>query len=154
MYIEGMDVEKGIARRGSEARYRKSLVIFCRDVENFLSIFCEIPNRQELCVFVSMIRNIKDASAIIGAFALSREAEMLERAGEKEDADLIQKRLFVFYEDLQVMIIRIRTALETKPEICRSRSSEGQNKVQNLRNSLKSKDIRAIVQNFDKFLSM
>jgi HPt (histidine-containing phosphotransfer) domain-containing protein len=154
MCIEGMDVEKGIALRGSEAQYRKSLIIFCRNVEIFLSVFCETPHEEELSAFVSMIRDIKDASALIGAFVLSREAESLEKAGERGDRDLIQRGLFVFYENLQVMIIRIRAALAEKPGIRRSRSSEGQNKVQTLRNSLKSKDIRAIVQTFDEFISI
>jgi HPt (histidine-containing phosphotransfer) domain-containing protein len=151
MYIEGLDVNKAIAASwGSESRYRDALADYCQGAENFLSVFCDIPEDRELPLFVSMIGKIKQASVFIGAAALSQEAACLESAGINGDREAVGKQLFGFYDNLRVLIIRIRAALQKSPGPEQAAFSPGKNKIQALRESLGSKNLHAIVQSFNK----
>jgi hypothetical protein len=150
MYIEGLDVNTAMASRDSESHYREALEDYCRDAEDFLNVFCDIPENRELPLFVSMIGKIKYASLLIGAVALSQEAVYLETAGIKGDRKAIKKQLFGFYDNLRVMIVRIRVALQKKADPKQTAPSPVRNKIQALKESLGSKNLSTIVQNFNK----
>jgi HPt (histidine-containing phosphotransfer) domain-containing protein len=151
MYIEGLDINQSLDLQSSESHYRDILTVYCQDAENFLKTFCDMPEDRELAVFVSMAGKIKYASNLIGAFALSQEAAYLETAGINGDREAIGKQLFGFYDNLRVMIIRIRAALQKSPNPGQTAASPDQNRIQALRESLGSKNLNAIVQSFNNF---
>jgi HPt (histidine-containing phosphotransfer) domain-containing protein len=127
--VEGLDVEKGIIMCGGvEANYRNVLAQYCRDAEKFLPALRETlkntagikkPARTHagssplpwIQSFVIRVHALKNASAGIGAEALSNDAVLLEKAGREGDLELMETHLGAFIQRFSEMVVRINGIL-------------------------------------------
>jgi CheY-like chemotaxis protein/HPt (histidine-containing phosphotransfer) domain-containing protein len=127
--VEGLDVEKGVILCGGvEVNYRNVLVQYCRDAEEFLSDMREMlkntagrrkpegthpgaPLLPWIQSFVIRVHALKNASASIGAEALSKDAALLEKAGREGDLELLETHLEAFLQRFSEMLVRINAIL-------------------------------------------
>jgi CheY-like chemotaxis protein len=110
--IEGIDVTRGIARTGgTEERYIRVLVLFCRDASERLEMLSEVPDEHSLPLFTTQVHALKSVLASIGAESLSRLAAELELCGRNGDIGAIRENLTGFCEALGTLVEGIRAAL-------------------------------------------
>jgi signal transduction histidine kinase/CheY-like chemotaxis protein len=124
--IPGVDVQKGISMTGgTEARYRKVLVQFCKDARERLVWLKNISGEkgpdgkpgwmdsaQNLSAFIIHVHALKGTAGTIGAAKVSEEAAALEAAGKAGDGAVIQERLPGFCGQLLGLIERVGSVLE------------------------------------------
>jgi signal transduction histidine kinase/FixJ family two-component response regulator/ABC-type amino acid transport substrate-binding protein/HPt (histidine-containing phosphotransfer) domain-containing protein len=120
LVIAGVDTADGLANSGDQLdTYLKVLEIYCRDVEKRLSFFENMPEGEELGIFVIQAHALKSASANIGAADLAALAARLEQAGKEGDLGTIAENLAGFRDALIRRAADIRAALagrEAAPE--------------------------------------
>jgi len=122
--IPGLDVKKGIFMTGgTEEGYRIVLATLCKNVEERMTIFQTVPDKDTLLMFITQVHSLKSSAASIGAAELSDKAAKLEAAGRAEDLAYIREHLSDFSEHLTVLVKNIGIALNTV---------SGQNDVQDL----------------------
>ena len=99
--IEGIDAEKGIEVAGGEDAY----VVICRNfydtADMRINMIREAFEKKEYHDYTIQVHALKSSARLIGALALSRQAEELEEAGREENFERIQKdtsRLLDQYE--------------------------------------------------------
>ncbi|MDR2050982.1 MAG: transporter substrate-binding domain-containing protein [Deltaproteobacteria bacterium] len=109
--IAGLDVGIGVARvGGSHNLYLELLAVFRVDAEACLARIAEDPDETSLQAFITQVHAAKSALANIGAEELSREAALLEKAGNEADMPLIREKLPAFREELASLAARIGAA--------------------------------------------
>jgi signal transduction histidine kinase/CheY-like chemotaxis protein len=114
--IEGVDSDQGLAMTGGTAEgYRKVLARFYKDALDRLALLRDMPDEDELPVFVTHAHALKSAAATIGAADLAAEAARLEAAGKAGDRGAIREGLGGFTKRLEALAEGIRQALETAP---------------------------------------
>jgi CheY-like chemotaxis protein len=110
--IEGLDTARGIAMTGGKtSNYMDVLALFCEDGAKRLEILRETPDSAKLPYLVSQFHALKSALSSIGAAELSKEAALLEDAGEGGEPALSSERIEHFRTALAGQIDRIRAAL-------------------------------------------
>ncbi|MDR2785823.1 MAG: response regulator [Treponema sp.] len=110
--IKNLDTMKGLALTGgTETGYRSVLASFYYDARGRLDFFLELPEAENLSLFIVQVHALKSASAAIGAAKISAEAAALEEAGTRGSIGDIEDKLPVFYEDLSDLVSAIGEAL-------------------------------------------
>jgi signal transduction histidine kinase/CheY-like chemotaxis protein/HPt (histidine-containing phosphotransfer) domain-containing protein len=119
--IHGVDTAKGISLTGGTPdAYLQVLALFLKDVKDRLPLFQEVPNVDNMSIFITNVHALKSASASLGATEISTIAAELEAAGKAADMVFINKQLPVFEQQLAELAHNIETVLKTK-------TSENQN---------------------------
>jgi HPt (histidine-containing phosphotransfer) domain-containing protein len=109
--IEGLDVAAGLTSvGGSQPRYLELLEIFRRDIAARLERL-QTPDEARRKAFITQVHALKSGLANIGAYELSRSAALLEKAGNDDDMDTVQKHIAGFREALTILYTRIGVAL-------------------------------------------
>jgi len=115
MEISGINVQKGL----SSARGRAK--IFIRFLETFYKEgnekYPEIEasfNNRDTHLYTTYVHGLKSAAQIIGAEEFSRQAELLEVAGNNSDWDYISANNADFLQSLKALLKNIDTALADK----------------------------------------
>jgi len=146
--IPGVDTAKGIAMTGGKvAGYLTVLSMFCKDVENRLSLLKTAPQKGDLSAFIINVHALKSSCASIGSAEVSALAAELEAAGKADDLALIEKRLPDFTEQLAELAGNIRAATEAhsahnavkKPESSGNKSAVFIPLLRELASALKSR---------------
>jgi signal transduction histidine kinase/CheY-like chemotaxis protein len=107
--IEGINTEIGLTMTGgTESLYREVLELFRRDAEKRLEILQNVPDNNNLRLFITQVHALKSASANIGAIELSEKARVLEDAGNSADFQTIFDKLPEFSKNLSFLIDNIR----------------------------------------------
>jgi len=110
--IEGVNMKLGLSfSGGSETGYRELLEVYCLDVDSRLASLNYSHAENDLKSFITQVHALKSASAIIGATALSEEANALEDAGKRGDMEFIREHVEAFRENLGALAKRTREAL-------------------------------------------
>jgi signal transduction histidine kinase/FixJ family two-component response regulator/HPt (histidine-containing phosphotransfer) domain-containing protein len=152
LFIEGLDIAKGIAMTGgTEAGYRSVLTIFRKDAEQRLKFLHEEQGAGSLPDFIINVHALKSASASIGASVISAQAAGLEKAGKEGDLAFIQKNLGVFTEQLANLVNGINAFLETDKTSAGKSASDPEllPLLRELESALKSQNISGIERLLD-----
>jgi len=112
--IRGLDVQRGIALMGSEAKYIKVLITFCNDAQERIEFFQKPPEEKDLHAFTIQVHALKSASASVGAVEISAYAARLEEAGRAGDIAFIEESLSEFVFLLTEMIKKITAVAGNK----------------------------------------
>jgi signal transduction histidine kinase/CheY-like chemotaxis protein len=113
--IHGVDTAKGISLTGGTPdAYLQVLALFLKDVRDRLPLFQEMPNADNMSMFITNVHALKSASASLGAAEVSTIAAELEAAGKAADMVFINKQLPVFEQLLAELAYNIETVLKTK----------------------------------------
>jgi signal transduction histidine kinase/CheY-like chemotaxis protein/HPt (histidine-containing phosphotransfer) domain-containing protein len=114
LIIPGVDVQRGITMTGgTKAGYLAVLSLFCKDVQDRLSMLQTVQDMNALPTFVTQVHALKSSSASIGAAEVSEMAAELEAAGKAGDLDFIRKNLSGFAECLAELAENIQRAMGT-----------------------------------------
>ncbi|MDR1041705.1 MAG: transporter substrate-binding domain-containing protein [Deltaproteobacteria bacterium] len=114
--LEGVDVGLGSSRAGGSARYMRLLETFRKDVEGSYPVIAAPPDLESLGSFTVTVHALKGACANIGAGALSARASAMEAAGRAGDLETVVKRLPVFREGIENLVLDIRALSPTVPK--------------------------------------
>ena len=114
--IEGIDTVKAIKfMGGSYDAYIDVLELYCKDVEERLSLLKTIPqNEDELKLFTTQVHALKSASRSIGADKVSEMSADMETYGNNADVEAIAKNLGAFRKELTLLLIAVTKALPVK----------------------------------------
>jgi signal transduction histidine kinase/DNA-binding response OmpR family regulator len=113
--IHGVDTAKGISLTGGTLdAYLQVLALFLKDVKDRLPLFQDVPNANNMSIFITNVHALKSASASLGAVEISTIAAELEAAGKAADMVFINKQLPVFEKQLAELAYNIETVLKTK----------------------------------------
>jgi CheY-like chemotaxis protein len=113
--IHGVDTAKGISLTGGTLdAYLQVLALFLKDVKDRLPLFQDVPNADNMQMFITNVHALKSASASLGAAEVSTIAAELEAAGKAADMVFINKQLPVFEKQLTELAYNIETVLKTK----------------------------------------
>jgi two-component system, sensor histidine kinase and response regulator len=116
--ISGVDTAKGIAMTGGTVdNYVKVLSLFCKDIEERLSLLQKPPSADTMSAFITNVHALRSASASVGVQEISNRAAEFETAGKAADMIFIREHLSEFAKQLTALVKNIRNALESgKPE--------------------------------------
>jgi signal transduction histidine kinase/CheY-like chemotaxis protein/HPt (histidine-containing phosphotransfer) domain-containing protein len=110
--IPGINTAKGISLTGGTVvAYRQVLSLFCKDIEERLSLLQKTPEEDTLPTLVMCIHSLKSASASIGAQEISAQAAGLEAIGKAGDVAFIRESLPDFVNQLTELVKGIEAAL-------------------------------------------
>jgi len=99
--IPDVDVQSGIAMTGGTiANYRLVLSVFCKDIEERLSLLKTELNGNNLHSLITEFHAIKSASASIGAEEVAKKAAELEEACNNEDLAFNKEEVVKFTDML------------------------------------------------------
>ena len=109
MNIEGVNVEKGLARLGGRVKsYQKILGVFCKDGRQKLIELEECFSCSNASLYTTYVHGLKSALGNIGAEKLAKDAEKLELS---DDWDYVAKNHSAFMHELNVLLQNIDDAL-------------------------------------------
>ena len=110
--IEGVNVEKGLSSaRGRAKIFIRFLETFYKEGnEKYTDIEASFTNR-DIPLYTTYVHGLKSASQIIGAEEFSKQAEMLEAAGNSNDWDYISTHNATFLQALKALLENIGKAL-------------------------------------------
>ena len=152
--IQGVNVKKGIAMTGGTlAGYRQVLSIFCKDAKDRLPLLSQAPDEKTLPLFTTNVHALKSASASLGAFELSGEAERLEAAGKAGNLALIRAKLPGFVTRLDKLTRAVGDVLDTGAVSGMNLQGAGIPHLGELRNALashKSDEIDRILEELNR----
>jgi PAS domain S-box-containing protein len=110
--IEGLDFAAGLARiGGSQSKYKEILGVFAADAKANSAMFENVPSKDGLKLFTTIVHGFKSGLANIGANALSEAAAAIEAAGRNGDIASIASNLTAFREELAALAFRISQAI-------------------------------------------
>jgi two-component system, sensor histidine kinase and response regulator len=113
--IHGVDTAKGISMTGGTLdAYLQVLALFLKDVKDRLPLLQEIPEAENMPLFITNVHALKSASASLGAIDVSTIAAELEAAGKAGDIAFINKQLPIFERQLTELAYNIETVLKSK----------------------------------------
>jgi CheY-like chemotaxis protein len=98
---EGITVEEGIKNSGGISNYIFSLNLFLDTLDSNAKVIRDSYESGNIRLFTIKVHSLKSSARIIGAMELSKLAEALEDAGNKEDMSYIDantNRLLAEYE--------------------------------------------------------
>ena len=105
IYIEGIDVNTGIAMTGGTVdNYIKTLIVFHMDGLDKKDKIRDCVERGDIGLFTTHVHALKSAAASIGAGRISNFAKMLEKAGREGDTAFIQKNTKDFLRELEMAL--------------------------------------------------
>ncbi|MBQ9383839.1 MAG: response regulator [Ruminiclostridium sp.] len=87
--VEGIDVAEGIKNSGGVSSFIYSLNMFNDTIDGNSEVIENSYNDGDLRLYTVKVHALKSSARIIGATALSKLAEALELAGNKQDTDFI-----------------------------------------------------------------
>ena len=110
--IEGLDVDKGILRTGGKLRlYLETLEVFYEEGPGKKIQIRDCLKTRDFALMTIYFHSLKSALANIGGSELSETAKALEMAGNREDIDYIESRIDNFFEELDLLLNKIKAAL-------------------------------------------
>jgi len=138
--ISGVDTEKGIGRTGGKIEnYIFVLNMFYKDAVKRVPFFQELPDENNISLFITHAHALKSAAASIGADDISKKALDLEKAGNSADFPFIKENLNVFAADLAELLANISKAKDQYTESLSQKSNENAlSDIESLINELKS----------------
>ncbi|MDR3211755.1 MAG: response regulator [Planctomycetota bacterium] len=143
--VEGLDTTIGLAASdGSKDAYIKILRLYRRDVEVRLKDFVQIPDEDDLTTFIMNVHAVKSASASIGATEIASQAAKLEDAGKAGNLDAIAAALPAFWENLDLLVQRIRHAVGDSPTAYHHDMKKMQTILMDLQEALKNENITQV----------
>jgi len=114
MYIEGVNVEKGLARLGGRVKsYQKILGVFCKDSRNKLTELTQCFDDNNVALYTTHVHGLKSALGNIGAEKLAKEAERLELA---DDWDYVKANHVTFMAGFYGLLRNIDNVLADAAE--------------------------------------
>lgn len=109
MRIEGVNVDKGLARLGGRVKsYQKILGVFCKDSRNKLAELAECFANQDKPLYTTHVHGLKSALGNIGAEKLAKDAERLELA---DDWGYIDANHAAYMEEFYILLGNIDNVL-------------------------------------------
>jgi HPt (histidine-containing phosphotransfer) domain-containing protein len=117
--IEGVNTERGIFfSGGAEESYLEILAIFQKDGFEKIKDINDSLNNGNLELYTIHVHALKSASANIGAEELSKEAAILEQAGERQDREYIESHTPALLASLETMLHNIMNVLALREDKC------------------------------------
>ncbi len=114
--IKEIDVDEGIKNSGGIAQYINALHMFYETVDGNYQVISDAYEVEDIRLYTIKVHSLKSSCRIIGATAMSRLAESLEDAGNKENKEFI-----VMHNDEL-----LKGYLELKDKLARLDESEAQ----------------------------
>ena len=87
--VDGIDVAEGVKNSGGVSSFIYSLNMFNDTIDSNSEVIENAYNDGDIRLYTVKVHALKSSARIIGATALSKLAEALELAGNKEDLDFI-----------------------------------------------------------------
>ena len=110
MRIEGVNVDKGLARLGGRVKsYQKILGVFCKDSRSKLVELENCFAGNDVALYTTHVHGLKSALGNIGAEKLAKEAERLELEG---DWNYVVANHGAFMADFNILLGNIDNVLE------------------------------------------
>ena len=110
--IEGIDTTSGMNFSGRKIdQYINILEIYYKDSIEKISILKDSLESGDINSYTIHVHALKSASANIGAASLSKQAEALENAGDKNDLLFIENNNSIFISNLQQLLENIKSEL-------------------------------------------
>ncbi len=107
---EGIDVEEGIKNSGGISSFIFSLKLFLDTIDGNSKIISDAYGTEDIRLYTIKVHALKSSARIIGAMALSKLAESLEDAGNKENTDFIElhtQELLTDYAEYKTKLSRL-----------------------------------------------
>lgn len=108
---EGITVDEGIKNSGGISNYIFSLNLFFDTIDATAKVIRDSYENDNIRLYTIKVHSLKSSAKIIGAMELSKLAESLEDAGNREDKDFIDKntdRLLSDYEAYKEKLAGLR----------------------------------------------
>ena len=116
---EGIDVSEGIKNSGGISSYLFALGLFLDTIDENAKVVRDSYESGNLRLYTIKVHSLKSSARIIGASALSKLAESLEDAGNREDREFIDAntdRFLSDYEAFREKLARISEGSEEEGE--------------------------------------
>jgi CheY-like chemotaxis protein/HPt (histidine-containing phosphotransfer) domain-containing protein len=115
--IEGVDVDRGISISGGTLDfYLETLTTFYDDGRERISVIGDCLAAGNISLYTTYVHALKSAASSIGAAELSKAAEALEKAANREDHNFINSHNATFLATLGELLDRIDAALSDYKE--------------------------------------
>jgi len=112
MQVDGLDVNKGVSYYGGDFdTYFKLLEGICREGKEKVNKTKSSLVADDLSQFTYCIHSVKNSCLMVGADGLSKSAEILEKAGGKNDAGYVMENIETFLNDYESLLFNINEAL-------------------------------------------
>ncbi|MBQ7677637.1 MAG: Hpt domain-containing protein, partial [Lachnospiraceae bacterium] len=95
-----IDVEKGVANSGSMEAYLPVLKVFYNSLSDQAAEIDRLYQDGDVKGYTVKVHAIKSSAKLIGAMSFAEDAQALEDAGKREDADYIRTHHAVFMDTL------------------------------------------------------
>ncbi|MCR5486127.1 MAG: response regulator [Lachnospiraceae bacterium] len=113
--VEGISLSEGIRTSGGVSSYISSLHLFYDTIENTAETIEKAYEEGDIRLYTVKVHALKSSARIIGAMGLSKEAERLEDAGNKQDMDYIHAHAGSLMAELRSFKEKLKK-LKEKPE--------------------------------------
>ena len=112
MNIEGVNIEKGLARLGGRMKsYLKILGVFYKDSSQKLAELDEFYAAKNTPLYTTYIHGLKSALGNIGAEKLAKDSEGLEFAGNASDWNYIAAHHTEYTAEFKILLANIDSVL-------------------------------------------
>lgn len=89
--VEGIDVDEGIKNSGGISQFIYSLKMFLETIDGNAKVISDAYEAGDIRLYTIKVHALKSSYRIIGATEMSKLAESIEDAGNKEDIEFIDK---------------------------------------------------------------
>ena len=114
--VPGLDVNSGISHCGSASSYMTTLKTYLDTAENNADDIEESWMKGDIKNTTIRVHALKSTSRVIGALELGDHAEVLEKAGDKEDKDKLEKEIPILLEEYRKMAKSLEPLNENQTE--------------------------------------
>lgn len=110
--VEGLNVDDGIKHSGSIPAFIMSVKMFYETIDDNSGLIEKAFRAGDLRMFTIKVHSLKTSARIVGATDLSKRAEELENAGNREDKDYINKTALGFLAEYRAFKEKLKKAGE------------------------------------------
>ncbi len=110
--VEGLNADDGIKHSGGIPAFIMSVKMFYETIDDNAGLIEKAFKAGDLRMFTIKVHSLKTSARIVGATGLSKRAEELENAGNREDKDYINKTVPGFLAEYRAFKEKLKKAGE------------------------------------------
>jgi signal transduction histidine kinase/CheY-like chemotaxis protein/HPt (histidine-containing phosphotransfer) domain-containing protein len=157
--ISGIDAERGVETAGGEDAY----LLICRNFRDTAKARIEMIRKAfdeaDYENYTIQVHALKSSARLIGAFALSAEAQELETAGREQDEEPIQERTAGILEQYQwfydrldeVFSVKVDPALDERPELSKEELEDYLGEMAELLEAFDMDTAKELLDSFEEY---
>lgn len=155
--ITGLDVQSAMKLLGREELFWSVLKEYYRVIEKKYDLIKEYEQNEQWKEYTVEVHGLKSASRQVGANALAEEAEQMEAAGNREDAELIHKvtpgmlERYINYKDILKPYFAKKNAEQGGRQVDIKKLEEFFARMENALGNLDTDDMEEVICDMEKY---